>query len=93
MKLQGSKPGRKGHLLIATEVFFYLSCFLDGLTEINYSFVSMNKWFRNTNAFNLISGHDLVSNFFLLQIFEIAPSVYMVEVRKAGGDTLEFHMV
>ncbi|KAJ8627242.1 hypothetical protein MRB53_020549 [Persea americana] len=44
MKLQGSKPGRKGHLLIATE------------------------------------------------IFEIAPSVYMVEVRKAGGDTLEFHM-
>ncbi|KAD3068876.1 hypothetical protein R6Q59_017130 [Mikania micrantha] len=25
------------------------------------------------------------------EIFEVAPSLYMVEVRKAGGDTLEFH--
>ncbi|XP_042943225.1 CBL-interacting serine/threonine-protein kinase 23 isoform X2 [Carya illinoinensis] len=24
-------------------------------------------------------------------IFEVAPSLYMVEVRKSGGDTLEFH--
>lgn len=28
-----------------------------------------------------------------LQIFEVAPSLHMVEVRKAGGDTLEFHKV
>ncbi|THF99756.1 hypothetical protein TEA_005393 [Camellia sinensis var. sinensis] len=27
------------------------------------------------------------------EIFEVAPSLYMVELRKAGGDTLEFHMV
>ncbi|KAL7211370.1 hypothetical protein ACSBR2_014279 [Camellia fascicularis] len=26
------------------------------------------------------------------EIFEVAPSLYMVELRKAGGDTLEFHM-
>ncbi|XP_042943224.1 uncharacterized protein LOC122277332 isoform X1 [Carya illinoinensis] len=26
-------------------------------------------------------------------IFEVAPSLYMVEVRKSGGDTLEFHKV
>ncbi|CAK9139770.1 unnamed protein product [Ilex paraguariensis] len=25
------------------------------------------------------------------EIFEVAPSLFMVEVRKAGGDTLEFH--
>ena len=29
----------------------------------------------------------------LFQIFEVAPSLYMVEVRKSGGDTLEFHKV
>lgn len=29
----------------------------------------------------------------LFQIFEVAPSLYMVEVRKSGGDTLEFHNV
>lgn len=29
----------------------------------------------------------------LLQIFEVAPSLHMVELRKAGGDTLEFHKV
>ncbi|CAI0544912.1 unnamed protein product [Linum tenue] len=27
------------------------------------------------------------------EIFEVAPSLYMVEVRKSGGDTLEFHKV
>ncbi|XP_022865322.1 CBL-interacting serine/threonine-protein kinase 23-like [Olea europaea var. sylvestris] len=27
------------------------------------------------------------------EIFEVAPSLHMVELRKAGGDTLEFHMV
>lgn len=25
------------------------------------------------------------------EIFEVAPSLYMVELRKSGGDTLEFH--
>lgn len=25
------------------------------------------------------------------QVFEVAPSVHMVELRKTGGDTLEFH--
>ncbi|XP_010275895.1 PREDICTED: CBL-interacting protein kinase 23-like isoform X2 [Nelumbo nucifera] len=27
------------------------------------------------------------------EIFEVAPSLYMVELRKSGGDTLEFHNV
>lgn len=27
------------------------------------------------------------------QIFQVAPSLHMVEVRKAKGDTLEFHKV
>uniref|UniRef100_A0A3Q7FGM7 non-specific serine/threonine protein kinase n=1 Tax=Solanum lycopersicum TaxID=4081 RepID=A0A3Q7FGM7_SOLLC len=27
------------------------------------------------------------------EIYEVAPSLYMVELRKAGGDTLEFHKV
>jgi hypothetical protein len=25
------------------------------------------------------------------QVFEVAPSLYMIEVRKAAGDTLEYH--
>ncbi|XP_074568160.1 CBL-interacting protein kinase 23-like isoform X2 [Curcuma longa] len=43
IKLEGEKPGRKGHLAIATEVF------------------------------------------------EVAPSLHMVELRKSNGDTFEFH--
>jgi hypothetical protein len=27
------------------------------------------------------------------QVFEVAPSLFMVEVRKAVGDTLEYHKV
>lgn len=27
------------------------------------------------------------------QVFEVAPSLHMVELRKTGGDTLEFHNV
>lgn len=27
------------------------------------------------------------------QVFQVAPSLHMVEVRKAKGDTLEFHKV
>jgi len=36
-----------------------------------------------------------VVNLFLLdfQVFEVAPSLHMVELRKIGGDTLEFHKV
>jgi hypothetical protein len=36
-----------------------------------------------------------VDNLFLLdfQVFEVAPSLHMVELRKIGGDTLEFHKV
>jgi hypothetical protein len=26
-------------------------------------------------------------------VFEVAPSLHMVELRKTGGDTLEFHKV
>ena len=28
---------------------------------------------------------------YILQIFEVAPSLHMVELRKTGGDTLEYH--
>ncbi|KAH9796317.1 CBL-interacting serine/threonine-protein kinase 23 [Citrus sinensis] len=46
------------------------------------------------NAFELIStsqGLNLSSLFEKQMIFEVAPSLYMVELRKSGGDTLEFH--
>jgi len=29
----------------------------------------------------------------LNQVFEVAPSLFMVDVRKVAGDTLEYHMV
>lgn len=28
-----------------------------------------------------------------LQVYEVAPSLFMIEVRKAAGDTLEYHKV
>lgn len=37
--------------------------------------------------------YSLLSFSFSFQIFEVAPSLYMVELRKSGGDTLEFHKV
>jgi len=27
----------------------------------------------------------------ILKVFEVTPSLYMVELRKSNGDTLEFH--
>jgi hypothetical protein len=44
----------------------------------------------------LYSGLGTVSNAFVnnaFQILEVAPSIYMVEMRKSEGDTLEFHKV
>lgn len=29
----------------------------------------------------------------LIQVFEVAPSLFMVDVRKVAGDTLEYHRV
>jgi hypothetical protein len=29
----------------------------------------------------------------LYQVFEVAPSLFMVDVRKVAGDTLEYHRV
>jgi hypothetical protein len=30
---------------------------------------------------------------FITKVFEVTPSLYMVELRKSNGDTLEFHKV
>lgn len=88
LKLQGEKTGRKGHLSVATEVCLLLSLFraalqslhktVVGKTSVNCEHCSLSIW-RKIN--------------FLQQIFEVAPSLYMVELRKSGGDTLEFHKV
>lgn len=39
--------------------------------------------------------HMVADNLLLVdfQVFEVAPSLHMVELRKIGGDTLEFHNV
>ena len=44
------------------------------------------------------SVHDVMQSFSRFevncyQIFEVAPSLYMVDVRKVAGDTLEYHRV
>lgn len=85
MKLQGAKSGRKGQLSVATEVIF---------TEIICTIVFM---LIKTSLKKLISLFPIMSKFvlnaFTLQVFEVAPSFCMVELRKSGGDTLEFHKV
>ncbi|KAF3542186.1 hypothetical protein DY000_02009003 [Brassica cretica] len=46
------------------------------------------------NAFELIStskGLNLGLLFEKQMVLQVAPSLYMVETRKSGGDTLEFH--
>lgn len=35
----------------------------------------------------------ILRHFIRFQVFEVAPSLHMVELRKTGGDTLEFHNV
>lgn len=43
--------------------------------------------------FKYLMPHMVVDNLLLVdfQVFEVAPSLHMVELRKIGGDTLEFH--
>lgn len=43
------------------------------------------------NVYLIFSGLDCLPVDF--QVFQVAPSIHMVEVRKAKGDTLEFHKV
>jgi hypothetical protein len=35
----------------------------------------------------------LKQSHFITKVFEVTPSLYMVELRKSNGDTLEFHKV
>lgn len=45
--------------------------------------------------FKYLMPHMVADNLLLVdfQVFEVAPSLHMVELRKIGGDTLEFHNV
>lgn len=61
---------------------------LNVATEVIKHFLN---WFR-TNYFPFFFLHNSYG-FFIFQIFQVAPSLHMVEVRKAKGDTLEFHKV
>jgi hypothetical protein len=35
----------------------------------------------------------LKQSHFITKVFEVTPSLYMVELRKSNGDTIEFHKV
>lgn len=49
---------------------------------------------KSPNNDNFVTMYILPSRgWTFLQIFEVAPSLYMVELRKSRGDTLEFHKV
>lgn len=41
--------------------------------------------------FSLMMIGIIIDHCLRLQVFEVAPSLHMVELRKTGGDTLEFH--
>lgn len=71
------KAGRKGNLNVATEVSE--KSILDGLSW----------WFVTCVTVSCLSNNLRWLN----QVFQVAPSLHMVEVRKAKGDTLEFHKV
>ena len=90
LKLQGEKTGRKGHLSVATEVrilqtppppFFFNPLLFSLPLPVTHP-IPLLEVARSWAVYNS-----------LFQIFEVAPSLYMVEVRKSGGDTLEFHKV
>lgn len=38
-----------------------------------------------------VSSHRMSQYAIVLEVFEVAPSLFMVDVRKAAGDTLEYH--
>lgn len=77
MKLLGEKTGRKGHLSISTEVHIFQT-----LPPLSFTATYPLEVVRSGTVYNS-----------LFQVFEVAPSLYMVELRKSGGDTLEFHHV
>lgn len=45
------------------------------------------------NIFNVILCSYIMRIMCSNQVFQVAPSLHMVEIRKAKGDTLEFHKV
>jgi hypothetical protein len=87
MKLQGDKSGRKGHLSVATEVMIALWQTTADALAIFDNFLQYQR-----SQHDLVPWLDQITNSCLwLQVFEVAPSLHMVELRKTGGDTLEFH--
>lgn len=77
LRLENVKAGRKGNLNVATEV-----CEQSKLNGFSW-------WFVTCVIVSCLSNNLRWLN----QIFQMAPSLHMVEVRKAKGDTLEFHKV
>ena len=81
--MENPKAGRKGNLNVATEVSektTFTKQFENGRQITNSDF-----FFEN-----------LIQTLFLdgkLQVFQIAPSLHVVELKKAKGDTLEFQKV
>ncbi|KAK4796921.1 hypothetical protein SAY86_029247 [Trapa natans] len=81
--------------LIKRETRFTSKCSVDQIiSKIEQAALSMGFDVKKNNfKIKLLSekngrkGHLAVAT----QIYEIAPSLYLVEVRKSGGDTLEFH--
>lgn len=73
-----------GKYIIVLKIFFHPA---NNSTDIKYwqSTKRLEVWTPNPRIPKLKD--------FLFQIFQVAPSLHMVELRKAGGDTLEFQKV
>ena len=101
LKIQGEKTGRKGHLSVVTEVnnsqvflFWYSRDQVKFNLEkyiVPHKCMNNSWWFWFYWSVSIDSKDDVLTSIF--QVFEVAPSLCMVEIRKAGGDTLEFHKV
>ncbi|CAJ1976027.1 unnamed protein product [Sphenostylis stenocarpa] len=87
MKLQGDRSGRKGHLSVATEVLKNFLLMTIESVRRTHDAIDFSWLLSKRLRLELIATTGCLWR----QVFEVAPSVHMVELRKTGGDTLEFH--
>ncbi|KAL3532324.1 hypothetical protein ACH5RR_005845 [Cinchona calisaya] len=56
----------------------------------NYKFKELYLWIVQTRLEG-VSANKAGQFAVVLEVFEVAPSLFVVDVRKAAGDTLEYH--
>ncbi|KAF6156675.1 hypothetical protein GIB67_017811, partial [Kingdonia uniflora] len=77
MRLEGISANKTGQFAVVVEVTFIFNMFIAFPVAV-----------LGLVVVSVVSNIALWSHY---QVYEVAPSLFMVDVRKASGDTLEYH--